>query len=110
MWRDGHWGWTIGSSIASARLASPPTSECKCGKLLATESSNSVANCNANISISDRPQKNYFSMQQQAHLCRVGKNPLFFFKPSPVVFFWVFFGFYWVLLGFIGFFGFYWVF
>ncbi len=37
---------------------------------------------------------------------RVGKNPGFFKKPSPVGFF----GCFWVLLGFMGFFGFYWVF
>jgi hypothetical protein len=35
--------------------------------------------------------------------CRVGKNPGFKKKPAR----WVFFGFYWVLLGI---FGFYWVF
>jgi hypothetical protein len=49
---------------------------------------------------------------------RVGKNPGFIKKTQPGGFFWVllgfigFFGFYWVLLvflGFIGFFGFYWV-
>jgi hypothetical protein len=40
-----------------------------------------------------------------ASWARVGKNPGFFKKPSPVGFF----GFFWVL-GFFGFFGFFWVF
>jgi len=40
------------------------------------------------------------------HSSRVGKNQVFFKKPSPVGFF----GFFLVFLGFLGFFGFFWVF
>jgi hypothetical protein len=51
-------------------------------------------------SICVKDRKHFFSSENIFVSSRVGKNPAFFKKPSPVGFF-GFIGFYWVLLGFL---------